>query len=235
MPSIRRSGASSRSRTPATGARAAPATLGAGRPYATFFDHAEDTLTLRRLQCFDFEGLERFPAVLEPLLFYILHRASATIRDQAEAATLKLFVLDEAWRFVRDATVKQYITEALKTWRKRNAAMILATQSTEDFADHGLLRTVLESCPTKFFLANPGIDTARVRDLFHLNHTEAARIATPAAAPAGAAEASGRGEGHSAARRSEPLTGSTPTGRYPPHGARIRVSASRLPRHPRAL
>lgn len=35
------------------------------------------------------------PAVLEPLLFYLLHRASATIRDRAKASTLKLFVLDD--------------------------------------------------------------------------------------------------------------------------------------------
>jgi hypothetical protein len=70
------------------------------------------------------------------------------------------------------------VTEALKTWRKRNGSMILATQSTEDFADSDLLRTVLESCPTKFFLANPGIDIARARELFHLNQVEAARIAT---------------------------------------------------------
>jgi type IV secretion system protein VirB4 len=148
-----------------------------GGPYAGLFDRVEDTLTLHRLQCFDFEGLERFPAVLEPLLFYILHRASTVVRDRSDIPTLKLFVLDEAWRFVRDPTVKQYVTEALKTWRKRNGVMILATQSTEDFADSDLLRTILENCPTKFFLANHGMDTARARDLFHLNHIEAARIA----------------------------------------------------------
>ncbi len=128
------------------------------------------------MQCFDFEGLEQFPLVLEPLLFYVLHRASASIHDPAAASQLKLFVLDEAWRFARDATVKAYITEALKTWRKRNAAMLLATQSSEDFLDADLLRTVVESCPTKFFLANPNMDLARARELFHLNHTEAALI-----------------------------------------------------------
>jgi type IV secretion/conjugal transfer VirB4 family ATPase len=149
-----------------------------GGPYASCFDHADDTLTFKRIQAFDFEGLERLPAVLEPLLFYVLHRANATIRDRAEASTLKLFVLDEAWRFVRDPVVKQYITEALKTWRKRNAAMILATQSAEDVPDPDLLRTILESCPTKIFLANPGIDPALARERFLLNYTEAARIAT---------------------------------------------------------
>jgi type IV secretion system protein VirB4 len=148
-----------------------------GGPYADLFDNVEDTLTLQRVQCFDFEGLDKFPLVLEPLLFYILHRASASIQDREAGSRLKLFVLDEAWRFAKDATVKAYITEALKTWRKRNAAMLLATQSSDDFASVDLLRTVVESCPTKFFLANPGMDLDRARDLFHLNETEASLIA----------------------------------------------------------
>ena len=38
------------------------------------------------------------------------------------------------------------------------------------------LRTVIESCPTKFFLANPNLDLGRARDLFHLNETETTRI-----------------------------------------------------------
>jgi type IV secretion system protein VirB4 len=146
-----------------------------GGPYAALFDNAEDTLTFQRVQCFDFEGLEQFPLVLEPLLFYVLHRASAVISARA-ASDLKLFVLDEAWRFARNATVTAYITGALKTWRKRNAALILATQSSDDFAASELLRTVIESCPTKFFLTNPGMDVERARTLFHLNDTEAALI-----------------------------------------------------------
>jgi type IV secretion/conjugal transfer VirB4 family ATPase len=147
-----------------------------GGPYAALFDNAEDTLTFQRVQCFDFEGLEQFPLMLEPLLFYVLHRASASIEARNAAQDLKLFVLDEAWRFARNATVTAYITGALKTWRKRNAAMILATQSSEDFVTSDLLRTVIESCPTTFFLANPGMDIDRARELFHLNRTEAALI-----------------------------------------------------------
>jgi type IV secretion system protein VirB4 len=147
-----------------------------GGPYEALFDNVDDTLTFQRLQCFDFEGLEKYPLLLEPLLFYVLHRANASIAD-GELSRLKLFVLDEAWRFAQDATIKAYITEALKTWRKRNAAMLLATQSSEDFAAPDLLRTVIESCPSQFFLANPGMDLDRARQLFHLNQTESALIA----------------------------------------------------------
>jgi type IV secretion system protein VirB4 len=148
-----------------------------GGPYADLFDNADDTLTLQRVQCFDFEGLDTYPQLLAPLLFYVLHRTSAAIHDPAAAAQLKLFVLDETWRFAQDPTLKAYIAGALKTWRKRNAAMVLATQSSEDLERSDLLRTVVDSCPTKIFLANPAMDVDRARTLFHLNETEAALIA----------------------------------------------------------
>ena len=122
-----------------------------GGPYADLFDHADVTLTLQRVQCFDFEGLDKYPQLLAPLLFYVLHRTSAAIHDPSAAAQLKLFVLDEAWRFAEDPTLKAYISGALKTWRKRNAAMVLATQSSEDLERSDLLRTVVDSCPTKIF------------------------------------------------------------------------------------
>ena len=137
-----------------------------------------DTVTLASFQYVDFEGLDSAPLVLEPLLFYLLHRATATILDPALAGTLKVFVLDEAWRFLRDATIRAYVTEALKTWRKKNACVLMATQSSEDLQRSELLRAAIESCPTKVFLANPQIDQAVYQDLFHLNATEAARIAT---------------------------------------------------------
>src|SRR6202011_5801092 len=118
------------------------------------------------------------PQVLEPLLFYWLHRASATLTDSALAAKLKLFVVDEAWRFLRHPTIRRYVTEALKTWRKKLASVLLATQSTEDLEQSEMLRVAIESCPTVFFLANPNIDRPHYRDLFHLNQTESERIAT---------------------------------------------------------
>jgi type IV secretion/conjugal transfer VirB4 family ATPase len=145
-------------------------------PYASLFDHVEDTLTVSRFQYVDFEGLDAYPQLLEPLLFYLLHRADAAMADPSLAGTLKVFVLDEAWRFLRDPTIRQYVTEAWKTWRKKNACVLLATQSSEDLARSELLRVAIESCPTKCFLANPHIDRAVYQELFHLNETEAELI-----------------------------------------------------------
>jgi len=110
--------------------------------------------------------------LLEPLLFYVLHRVGARMMDPASVGTLKLCVMDEAWRFIQHETLRAYVQEALKTWRKRNAAMILATQAVDDFASSDLLRTVVESCPTKLLLANPAFDRQQYTDLFQLNETE---------------------------------------------------------------
>ena len=103
-----------------------------GGQYGALFDNVEDNLTFAAFQTFDFEGLDKYPQVLEPLLFYVLHRANASIYDPALDTRFKVFVMDEAWRFLKNDTIRQYITEAVKTWRKRNAAMILATQSSDD-------------------------------------------------------------------------------------------------------
>jgi type IV secretion system protein TrbE len=148
-----------------------------GGPYAALFDHVEDTLTMASCQCFDFEALERYPQLLEPLLYFILHRTTAVIDDPALAGRLKVFVMDEAWRFLRNATIAEYLTRAWKTWRKRDACLILATQSTEDLRQSHTLRIAIESCPTQFFLANPGLDRSLYRELFALNELELASIA----------------------------------------------------------
>ncbi len=149
-----------------------------GGPYGPWFDNVSDTVSLASFQAFDFEGLGDYPQALEPLVFYILHRANSFLADPAFATTFKVFVMDEAWRFFRHPAIKAYVIEALKTWRKKNAAMILATQSVDDLRQSELLPVVLESCATQLFLANPGMDRDLYRELFHLNHTEVSRIAS---------------------------------------------------------
>ena len=54
--------------------------------------------------------------------------------------------------------------------------MILATQSSDDLERSQMLSVIVESCATKMFLANPGMDQGAYREIFHLNETEAALI-----------------------------------------------------------
>ncbi len=140
--------------------------------YGFLFDNREDTLTFSRFQTFNFAGWGDAPGVLEPLLFYVLHRAANEIANPAKLATFKTFLLDEAWLFIRNEVIRDYVISAQKTWRKHNAAMILATQSIKELEDSGMLAIVAESCPTKIFLANPEMNREVYAEAFHLNDTE---------------------------------------------------------------
>lgn len=140
--------------------------------YGFLFDNAEDTLTFSRFQTFNFAGWGDTPDVLEPLLFYVLHRAANEIADPARLATFKTFLIDEAWLFVKNEVIRDYVISAQKTWRKHNAAMILATQSIKELEESGMLSVVAESCPTKIFLANPEMNREAYAEAFHLNDTE---------------------------------------------------------------
>lgn len=81
------------------------------------------------------------------------------------------------WVFLKNPSIRQYVTEALKTWRKHNAAMVLSTQSLDELKRSELLDVILESCATKLFLANPDMDQEMYRRQFHLNETEISLIA----------------------------------------------------------
>jgi type IV secretion/conjugal transfer VirB4 family ATPase len=140
--------------------------------FGHIFDNVEDTLTFARFQTFNFDGWSDYSDILEPLLFYVLQRASSEIEKPQNTATFKVFVIDEAWIFLKNKTIRDWITRAEKTWRKKNAAMVLATQSVIELMASEMLDIVNESCPTKIFLANPNIDRKLYAEIFQFNDTE---------------------------------------------------------------
>jgi type IV secretion system protein VirB4 len=150
----------------------------AGGQFGFLFDNAEDTVSFSRFQCFDFQGMEQYPQILEPLLFYILHRANHVITNREITHIFKAFFIDEAWTFFRNPRITGYIVEALKTWRKQNAAMILSTQSLDELRKSDIVDVIIETCATKIFLANPDMDRELYRSQFHLNETEINLIAS---------------------------------------------------------
>jgi type IV secretion/conjugal transfer VirB4 family ATPase len=148
-----------------------------GGQFGFLFDNAEDTVSFSRFQCFDFQKMSQYPDLLEPLLFYILHRANAVIQDPVRSTSFKAFFIDEAWVFLKNPSIQRYIVQALKTWRKHNAAMVLSTQSLDELRRSELLDVILETAATKIFLANPDMDRELYRKQLHLNETETSLIA----------------------------------------------------------
>ena len=126
-------------------------------------------------QVIDLAGAVEHPDLCDAALSYLLERMWLEVEDPSEAARLKLMVVDEAWRYLQDPAVLNYLAEAAKTWRKKNAALILATQSAVDVTSTPGAAALLESIPTKLFLANPELPDA-VGELFRLSESELAQV-----------------------------------------------------------
>ena len=145
--------------------------------WGRYFDNpaGEKDLELADWQVIDLAGAAEHEDLCEAALFYLLERLRLALEKPDETARVKLMVVDEAWRYMRDPAVLGYLAEAAKTWRKNNAALIMATQSAVDVTGTAGADALLESMPTKLFLANPELP-AKAADIFRLNPSEVATI-----------------------------------------------------------
>ncbi len=141
-------------------------------PWAPIFDTAEDSLEVADWQVVDLAGAAQYDDLASASMQYVLERLGAQIEDESERDRLKILVVDEAWKFLRDPEIAGYLLEASKTWRKRNAALILATQSAVDVSEGSNAQALLESMPTKIFLPNPSMDAERYERVFALAPSE---------------------------------------------------------------
>ncbi len=141
--------------------------------WGKYFDNpaGEADIELSDWQVIDLAGAAEHEDLCEAALFYLLERLRLALENPDETARVKLMVVDEAWRYLRDPAVLNYLAEAAKTWRKKNAALIMATQSAVDVTGTAGTDALLESMPTKLFLANPELPD-KAADIFRLNQSE---------------------------------------------------------------
>ena len=118
-------------------------------PFGSLLDAAEDRLVLSDIQCFETEQLMHHPGVVAPVLTYLFHRLEERFDGRPT-----LLILDEAWLFLDNPIFAARIREWLKVLRKKNVAVIFATQSLADIADSSIAPAIVESCPQRIFLPN---------------------------------------------------------------------------------
>lgn len=105
--------------------------------------------------------LSKGETIVVPTLLYLFHRVEQRLDGRPT-----LLILDEAWVAIQNPVFAAKIKEWLKVLRKANCAVIFATQSLSDIANSSLKDVLIESCPTKVFLANPEANTENVRSLY---------------------------------------------------------------------
>lgn len=118
-------------------------------PYGRLLDAAEQSLALADVECFETEALMGQAGVVAPVLTYLFHRLEERFDGRPT-----LLILDEAWIFLDHPMFAARIREWLKTLRKKNVAVLFATQSLADIADSSIAPAIIESCPQRILLPN---------------------------------------------------------------------------------
>ena len=93
-----------------------------------------------------------------PVLLYLFRRI-----EQRLDGSPTLILLDEAWSYLQHQLFRDRLRDWLKTMRRKNAVVVMATQQISDIANSEIADIVLENCPTKILLPNPEARTANSR------------------------------------------------------------------------
>jgi len=149
-----------------------PYTLGG--PLGRLLDADNDGLRESRLMVFEMENLMKYgdgsSNATVAVLLYLFRRIQKKLDGRPT-----LIVLDEAWVYLRDELFREYLRDWLKTLRKLNAVVVLATQNLSDIFNSGICDVVMEACPTKILLANAeaaGTQSRRLYEAVGLNERE---------------------------------------------------------------
>lgn len=118
-------------------------------PYGRLLDAADETLELADVQCFETEALMSQAGVVAPVLAYLFHRLEARFDGRPT-----LLVIDEAWSLLDHPMFAARLREWLKTLRKKNVAVVFATQSLADVTQSSIAPAIIESCPQRILLPN---------------------------------------------------------------------------------
>lgn len=127
----------------------------------------ETDLLQTDLMGFDITRVLDEPQVRTPLLMCLLHQINSLVDGR------RLVIdIDEFWKALGDEAFRGLAQDGLKTHRKQNAFLILATQSPADVLRSSIAHTLLEQCPTKIYLPNSLASAADYVDGFGLTEKE---------------------------------------------------------------
>jgi type IV secretion/conjugal transfer VirB4 family ATPase len=118
-------------------------------PHGRLLDASESGFDFADVQCFETEALLGQASVVAPVLTYLFHRLEERFDGRPT-----LLILDEAWIFLDHPLFAARIREWLKTLRKKNVAVLFATQSLADVAGSSIAPAIIESCPQRILLPN---------------------------------------------------------------------------------
>jgi type IV secretion system protein VirB4 len=129
--------------------------------YNAVFDNVEDSLTLSRLQCFDFQGVnnEQYADLIEPLMVWLLRRINDVL-------------IEEIFSSMKNKQLLNGALASIKTVRKNLGGVTLIGQSADDLGENA--DSIVNSCTSFLFLKDATFNRKRYAELFKMNEQQVA-------------------------------------------------------------
>jgi type IV secretion/conjugal transfer VirB4 family ATPase len=146
-------------------------------PYGYLLDGDTDGFAGGNVHTFEMHRLMSLgDKIVVPTLLHLFRQIELRLRSNRPT----FIPIDEAWEALTRSLFAAKIEEWLRTIRKANGALMLATQDPADVANSPHREVILRSCPTTVFLPNAGAATKEAGELYRtygLNDREVEIIA----------------------------------------------------------
>jgi type IV secretion system protein VirB4 len=140
---------------------------------AKYFDNEADDFALGDFTCIEVGTLFMNSRLASLFLEYAFYRIKIDLDGKPT-----LIELEEAWLMLSDDRFTRRINDWLKTLAKKNAFLVMATQSLDELATSDIFASIIDNIPNRIFLPNPNANAHRemYTKKFSLNDEQVDRI-----------------------------------------------------------
>ena len=142
--------------------------------YNAIFDNVEDSLSLSRVQCFDFQGVNnaQYADLIEPLMVWLLRRINDVLFNPANLGVPKHILIEEIFSSMKNKQLLEAALASIKTVRKNLGGVTMIGQSAEDLGENA--DSIVNSCTSFLFLKDATFNRKRYAELFKMNEQQLA-------------------------------------------------------------
>ncbi|NYF54108.1 VirB4 family type IV secretion system protein [Tunturiibacter gelidoferens] len=144
--------------------------VGAG-VYNAIFDNVEDSLSLSRIQCWDFAGVAKeYPDLIEPLMVWLLRRIDDVVYDPKNLGVPKHVVIEEIFSNMKNKQLLEGALASIKQVRKNLGGVTMIGQSANDLGENA--DSIVNSCTTILLLPDATFNREVYGKLFKMNEQQ---------------------------------------------------------------
>ena len=139
--------------------------------YNAIFDNVEDSLSLSRIQCWDFAGVSKdYPDLIEPLMVWLLRRIDDVVYDPRNLGVPKHVVIEEIFSNMKNKQLLDGALASIKQVRKNLGGVTLIGQSANDLGDNA--DTIVNSCTSFLLLPDATFNRDHYGKLFKMTEQQ---------------------------------------------------------------